>query len=126
MSHPIYPAGPMPPGTAGFVADRLYRPDEAALMLGIMSARQSKSLGTISRRELPMLWVGPNGGVRQHLGRDTLAVFSRVCNLSRPRRQLLPAPQYRATIQTRFQLWYEASRLAPDRRSLSAPGEGPL
>jgi putative transposase len=41
-----------------------------------------------------------------------LTVFSRVCNLFRPRRHLLPAPQDRAAMQTRFQIWREVSHLA--------------
>lgn len=36
-----------------------------------------------------------------------LCLFSRVCNLFRPRRHLLPAVQYRCTMQLRFRTWSE-------------------
>ena len=77
MSHPINPAEPTPPDNPGIVADRLYTPDEAALHLGITSARRTKTIGNISRPELPVVWVGPNGGVRRYLGRDLLAYIHR-------------------------------------------------
>jgi hypothetical protein len=77
MSFPIHPAEPTPPAGPAIVADRLYTPDEAALLLGITSARRTKTLGTISRPELPVVWVGPNRGVRRYLGRDLLAYIHR-------------------------------------------------
>ena len=36
-----------------------------------------------------------------------LSLFSRVCNLFRPRRHLLSADDYRATMQARFRTWSE-------------------
>jgi putative transposase len=36
-----------------------------------------------------------------------LSLFSRVCNLFRPRRHLLPAAQYRTTMEVRFRTWSE-------------------
>lgn len=36
-----------------------------------------------------------------------LCLFSRVCNLFRPRRHLLAAAQYRTTMQVRFRSWNE-------------------
>ena len=36
-----------------------------------------------------------------------LCLFSRVCNLFRPRRHLLPAAEYHPTMQVRFRTWNE-------------------
>ena len=36
-----------------------------------------------------------------------LCLFSRVCNLFRPRRHLFPAAQYRSMMQVRFRTWNE-------------------
>lgn len=41
-----------------------------------------------------------------------LSAFARVCNLFRPRRHLLTAPEYRSTLQSRFATWREAAQLA--------------
>jgi putative transposase len=42
-----------------------------------------------------------------HSAQHFLSLFSRVCNLFRPRRHLLTAEQYRASVQGRFQTWSE-------------------
>jgi putative transposase len=41
-----------------------------------------------------------------------LTVFSRTCNLFRPRRHRLTATDYRATMQDRFRIWREVTRVA--------------
>ena len=38
-----------------------------------------------------------------------LSAFARVCNLFRPRRHLLSASEYRATLQERFAAWHEVT-----------------
>ena len=40
-----------------------------------------------------------------------LTAFSRTCNLFRPRRHLLTASEYRATMKDRFQTWREITRV---------------
>jgi putative transposase len=41
-----------------------------------------------------------------------LAVFSRVCNLFRPRRHLLTANRYRSILHERFRIWRELTLAA--------------
>ena len=42
-----------------------------------------------------------------HSAQQFLCLFSRVCNLFRPRRHLLRAAQYRTTMEVRFRTWSE-------------------
>ncbi|MBA3968854.1 MAG: IS6 family transposase [Gemmatimonadetes bacterium] len=41
-----------------------------------------------------------------------LSTFSHICNLFRPRRHLLAAATYRITMQDRFHIWYQITRVA--------------
>jgi len=61
---------------ATIVADQLYTPDEAASLLGMKSSRRVKTVANISRHELPIVWIGPRGGLKRYLGADLLAYIN--------------------------------------------------
>lgn len=62
----------------GIVAERLYKPEEAADLLGIDSKRKVKTLAEIPEALLPVTRVGAVGGLRRYYGRDLLA-YVRKC-----------------------------------------------
>jgi putative transposase len=63
-------------------------------------AEQSHQPTRLRERRMQGFW---SVGSAQHF----LSLFSRTCNLFRPRRHLLTAAQYRSTMQARFRTWSE-------------------
>lgn len=62
----------------GIAPDRLYTPEEAAALLAIQSERAVKTLGEIPKRLLPIVPVGPNGGLKRYWGRDLIGYIQAV------------------------------------------------
>lgn len=61
----------------GIIPNQLYTPDEAAQLLGLKSKRRTKTLGAVRPSELPVVWVGPNGGVKRYLGQDLVSYIEK-------------------------------------------------
>ena len=61
----------------GIIAERLYKPEEAADLLGIDSVRKVKTLAEIPEALLPVTRVGAVGGLRRYYGRDLIAYIHR-------------------------------------------------
>lgn len=61
----------------GIVAERLYKPEEAADLLGIDSKRKVKTLAEIPEELLPVTRVGAVGGLRRYYGRDLIGYIHR-------------------------------------------------
>ncbi len=66
-----------PEGAVNIQPARLYTPHEAATAIGLRSGRRAKTIAAISRAELPVVHVGPQGGVRRYLGSDLLEYIER-------------------------------------------------
>lgn len=69
----------------GIVAERLYKPDEAADLLGIDSVRKVKTLAEIPEALLPVTRVGAVGGLRRYYGRDLIAYIHRCRSAGAPK-----------------------------------------
>lgn len=62
----------------GIVPERLYKPEEAAELLGIDSKRRVKTLAEIPEGLLPVTRIGAVGGLRRYYGRDLIS-YIRKC-----------------------------------------------
>ena len=56
----------------GIVPDRIYPPDEAAVLIGFRGERAGKSIREIPTKLLPLIPITPGGRIVGYRGRDLL------------------------------------------------------